>query len=100
MIIDRKTEGDFLQFLVNGEVNISNAAFLRKEAEQAILAGSFKILVDLEKVQYMDSSGVGTLVHIQQLLENHKGILHLRNVSESIRKLFEKMSVIEMFKLT
>ena len=47
---------------VSGEVDVSNAADLRKALDEALGAGREELVVDLTEVSYIDSTGIGVLV--------------------------------------
>lgn len=47
---------------VDGEVDVSNAAQLREELERALAGESTAVTIDLSRVPYIDSTGIGVLV--------------------------------------
>lgn len=47
---------------VSGEVDVSNAAELRKALDEALANATDAIEVDLSEVSYIDSTGIGVLV--------------------------------------
>ena len=57
-------------FQVNGEINISTSPELRKFFEKDLKK---KIVIDFEKVTYIDSSGLATLVEVLKKTQNKGG---------------------------
>lgn len=83
-------------YLVNGEINISTSPDLKKQFEKQ----SFKkIVVDLEKVNYIDSSGLATLVEILKKTKLQGGSLALASMSDKVRSLFEITKLDKLFSI-
>ena len=83
-----------LVFQVNGEINISTSPELKKQFEKQ---PSKKIVVDLEKVSYIDSSGLATLVEILKKTKSQGGSLGLAAMSDKVKSLFEVTKVDKLF---
>ncbi len=49
---------------VSGEIDISTATVLRKAIDSVIQDGTHRLIVDLENVGFMDSSGLNTLISV------------------------------------
>ncbi len=81
-------------FQVNGEINISTSPDLKKQFEKQ---PSKKIVVDLEKVSYIDSSGLATLVEILKKTKLQGGNLGLAGMSDKVRSLFEITKLDKLF---
>lgn len=81
-------------FQVTGEINISTSPDLKKQFEKQ---SSKKIVVDLEKVLYIDSSGLATLVEILKRTKTQGGSLGLAGMSDKVRSLFEITKLDKLF---
>ena len=81
-------------FQVNGEINISTSPDLKKQFEKQM---SKKVVVDLEKVTYIDSSGLATLVEILKRTKSQGGSLGLAGMSDKVRSLFEITKLDKLF---
>ena len=81
-------------FQVNGEINISTSPELRKlfEKEQ-----KKKIVIDFEKVTYIDSSGLATLVEVLKKTKTQGGSLGLAAMSDKVKSLFEITKLDKLF---
>ena len=83
-----------LVFQVNGEINISTSPELKKQFEKQPLN---KVVVDLEKVNYIDSSGLATLVEILKKTKSQGGSLGLSGLSDKVKSLFEITKLDKLF---
>ncbi|OGW82928.1 MAG: hypothetical protein A3C47_06485 [Omnitrophica bacterium RIFCSPHIGHO2_02_FULL_51_18] len=79
---------------VTGEINISTSPDLRKVFEKN--AGK-KLVVDLAKVNYIDSSGLATLVEMLKKMKSQGGSLGLAGMSEKVKSLFEITKLDKLF---
>ena len=83
-----------LVFHVSGEINLSTSPQLKKLFEKQ---PAKKIVVDLEKVAYVDSSGLATLVEILKKTKSQGGSLGLSGLSDKVRSLFEITKLDKLF---
>ena len=81
-------------FQINGEINISTSPDLKKQFEKQALK---KVVVDLEKVNYIDSSGLATLVEILKRTKSQGGSLGLSGLSDKVKSLFEITKLDKLF---
>lgn len=76
-------------------------ATLREKVKSLLAAGRTKILLNLEQVDYIDSSGIGALVYSFTTARTHGGYLKLLNLSQRVHDvltLTKLLSVFEEFK--
>ena len=81
-------------FQVNGEINISTSPDLKKQFEKK---PAKKIVVDLDKVSYIDSSGLATLVEVLKKTKSQGGSLGLAAMSDKVKSLFEITKLDKLF---
>jgi len=75
---------------VRGEVDLRTAPeFRRFLAGEARHVQGGRMLLDLARVAYMDSSGIGTLVYVKRELERNGGRLILIGLTSQVRSLFQ-----------
>ena len=79
---------------VEGEINISTSPQLKKEMEKVTNA---KVVINLSRVGYVDSSGLATLVEILKKARSRGGSLHLTHLSDKVRSLFEITKLDKLF---
>lgn len=81
-------------FQVSGEINISTSPELKKQYEKQ---PAKKLVIDLEKVGYIDSSGLATLVEMLKKTKSQGGALGLSGMSEKVKSLFEITKLDKLF---
>lgn len=60
--ITTECEDTLARLVVEGEVDVSNAAELREALEAALAEGATVLEADIAQVPYIDSTGIGVLV--------------------------------------
>lgn len=76
-VVQSRPEGQRLVVDVEGEVDMFTAPKLREHLVQVVDAGHYDLVVDLERVSFMDSTGLGTLVGGLKRVKEHDGALAL-----------------------
>jgi anti-sigma B factor antagonist len=74
---------------VSGEVDLRSAPQLRTLLLDAGRDHSRPLLIDLSGVNYMDSSGVGTMVFVKREVERSGGKVILIGLQPRVRSVFE-----------
>ncbi|MCX8000077.1 MAG: STAS domain-containing protein [Leptospiraceae bacterium] len=72
-----------------GEVDLYNTKELKDLIDNLIKEGKYQIIINLEKVPFMDSSGIGTLVTSMYKLKKYHGNLKVLKVVGSVAKVFK-----------
>ncbi|HET7762626.1 MAG TPA: STAS domain-containing protein [Phycicoccus sp.] len=82
---------------VDGEVDVYTAAQLRQTLDQEIAAGNIRLVVDLDNVGFLDSTGLGVLVGRLKLVRNDSGWLRIVCSSERILRVFRITGLDKVF---
>ena len=83
---------------VKGYIDTSTAPDVTKIIEEHLSLGKYKIIVNLEEVDYISSAGWGVFVgEIKEIRENH-GDLVLVNMSSNVYNIFELMELSSIIK--
>jgi len=85
---------------IEGEVDLYSSPALRKVLLELTKKKTSAIIVDLEKVKYMDSSGVATLVEALQQVNKYKGKLKLVNLRDAVKDVFELSRLDKVFDIS
>lgn len=72
-----------------GEIDIYNCSEIKKIIDAYIARGIMKVIVDMGKVSYIDSSTIGVLLSELKRLEEQGGGLRLLNVKGAPRNVLE-----------
>ncbi|HKE99031.1 MAG TPA: STAS domain-containing protein [Actinomycetes bacterium] len=92
-----RKEGDHAILTVGGEVDVYTAPKLREKLIQLVSDGSYNLVVDLENVDFLDSTGLGVLVGGLKRVRNHDGSLQLVCTQEKILKIFRITGLTKVF---
>jgi anti-sigma B factor antagonist len=83
---------------VSGHVDISSSPELRQACLALVRARTPAILFDMRDVNYLDSSGIATLVECLQRLGDYDGSLGLFGLTDRAREIFEVTNLTRLFK--
>ena len=92
-----RKDGDHSVLEVAGEIDVYTAPKLREQLIELVSDGSYHIVVDLEKVDFLDSTGLGVLVGGLKRVRNHDGSLQLVCTQEKILKIFRITGLTKVF---
>ena len=82
---------------VGGEIDIYTAPRLRELLIDLAGKGSYQLVVNLEKVGFLDSTGLGVLVGGLKRVRPHDGSLDLVCTQERILKIFKITGLTKVF---
>ena len=82
---------------VNGEMDLYNSYKLKELVMKMLQKKVKKIIVNLEKVDYIDSSGIGALIYICSTLKKMSLKFMLTNIHGSVKKVIELTKLIGYF---
>ncbi len=82
---------------VAGEIDVYTAPLLREVLDKQIAEGRTDLVVDLEKVTFMDSTGLGVLVGRLKLVRGQNGSLRIVSAEERILKVFSITGLDKVF---
>lgn len=100
MKIQKKTGDQGAEFIaLEGDLDFHSSPEVRTELTKLIDKQAKKILIDLKKVAYIDSSGLATFVELFQKMKRYGGILVIYNLSQGVRSVFEIAKLDAIFKL-
>ena len=75
---------------MKGDLDVVNSDdFKRWIIDHLIASGKKNIVLDMSKLNYMDSSGLGVIISIQKHCKLNGGALTIFGLNEQIRKLLE-----------
>ena len=94
MDISKEKRGSVTILRPTGQLDLFSAKELRNEVQELVRQGITKLIVDFESISYLDSSGVGALLHIYSTAKSGAFALRFANVGGPVAH------VIELTKLT
>lgn len=82
---------------VGGEVDVYTAPRLRDQLTELVAAGAYHLVVDLEGVEFLDSTGLGVLVGGLKKVRAHDGSLELVCHQDRLLKIFRITGLAKVF---
>ena len=99
MQIIQKEKNDILVCWINGEINI-DTVYQLKDAFQAILdSDKDKVILNFEKVNYIDSLGMSSLAGFDKKLSVKGGELVLCSLSPKLGSIFHIVKLGKVFRI-
>lgn len=95
--ITTERAGSSCQIVLVGEIDVYTSPQLKRELVDAVEAGCVDIIVDLQGVSFIDSSGLGVLVSGLRRVKEQDGTLRLICTRESILKIFRITGLDKVF---
>jgi anti-sigma B factor antagonist len=74
---------------VHGEIDVATSPTLRERLIDLVNGGATQLVLDLEAVDFLDSTGLGTIVSLLKRVRTHGGDLRLVCTEARIRRLFQ-----------
>jgi len=96
MKYSERDEGPFRVIALTGEVDMCDSPQARKQILKALNARNH-VLVDLSDVEYIDSSGIASLVEGYQLARKHNLEFGLVGVSEAAMRVLQLARLDQVF---
>ena len=99
MDINTRSKGDVVLLDITGEIDLYNAPEIKDIINKLISEKKYNIVINLEKVSYIDSSGIGALISSLSNLKKYQGGLKIINVFASVKKVFELTKLTSFFEI-
>ena len=95
--LSTRTEGDRTIVAVGGEIDVYTAPKLREQLIDLVSNGNYHLIIDMEAVEFLDSTGLGVLVGGLKRVRAHDGSLSLVCNQERILKIFRITGLTKVF---
>ena len=82
---------------VGGEIDVYTAPKLRDTITELVAAGNYDLIIDMEQVEFLDSTGLGVLVGGLKKVRAHDGSLHLVCNQDRLLKIFRITGLAKVF---
>lgn len=99
MDISTRSRNDVVILDISGEIDLYNAPEIKDIINKLIEEKKYNVVINLEKVSYIDSSGIGALISSLSNLKKYQGGLKIINVFASVRKVFELTKLTSFFEI-
>lgn len=99
MEITKNQSGSVTILTLNGRLDLASGGSLKEKIKQEFESGNVKIHMNLEKVDFINSSGLGSLVSIMKETRLRHGRLTLSNLAAYVREIFEVTQLGHIFEI-
>ena len=99
MRICTRNESGVTVITPSGNISQGGENDLVRAVEEALQRGARKLVIDLGRVNYMDSSGVGATVSFVQSVGNVGGTFCLVNLQPKVRDLMSMAQLLTVFQI-
>lgn len=98
MAISEKIQGDVAVLRISGKLMGGEETRQIPDKVKSLLGdGVNKIIVDLGKVKWMNSTGLGALLESRKLINDSDGVLKLAAVTEKIKSILMVTQILHQF---
>ncbi len=96
--VDSEDHG-FTVIAVGGEIDVYTAPKLREKLISLVESGSYQLIVDMEGVEFLDSTGLGVLVGGLKRVRAHDGWIDLVCTQSRILRIFRITGLNKVFSI-
>lgn len=99
MVQEISVAEDHVQVNLSGSMYTAEAAMFRASLIEHIAQGHKNFIINLGAVDYIDSSGLGTLLHIRKQTLQNGGCVIIQGLNGLVKELFEMTKVSNLFEI-
>jgi anti-sigma B factor antagonist len=82
---------------VGGEIDVYTAPKLRDKITELVAGGAYDLVIDMQEVEFLDSTGLGVLVGGLKKVRAHSGSLQLVCNQDRLLKIFRITGLAKVF---
>ncbi len=97
MRITTLNEGGVRIVSLEGRMDLANSLKAESKLNDLLAEGATNIIIDLEKLEFMSSSGLRAIIFLQKKLSERGGKLVLANMSDTVENLFNLTRLYDLF---
>jgi anti-sigma B factor antagonist len=95
--LETRQAGDRTVVTVGGEIDVYTAPKLRDKITELVNAGHHALVIDMEKVEFLDSTGLGVLVGGLKKVRAQDGSMELVCSQDRLLKIFRITGLAKVF---
>jgi anti-sigma B factor antagonist len=93
----RESEGDAYVVDLTGEIDVYTSPKVKDAITELIDQEHYNLVINLEKVRYIDSTGLGVLIGGLKRVREHGGSVSLVCTNPQIKKIFDITGLVKIF---
>ena len=95
--VNVRDAGDAYVVELGGEIDVYTSPKVKDAITELIDQGHYNLVINLEKVRYIDSTGLGVLIGGLKRVREHGGTVSLVCTNPQIRKIFDITGLVKIF---
>jgi len=95
-IINKEIKGGYI-LSVQGEIDVYTSPKVKESINSLIEQSVYNIVVNLEEVRYIDSTGLGVLIGALKRVRENNGNISLVCSNPQIKKIFQITGLVKIF---
>lgn len=95
--VETRHEGGHTIIEVGGEIDVYTAPKLRDKITELVSSGEYDLVIDMERVDFLDSTGLGVLVGGLKKVRANDGSMRLICNQERLLKIFRITGLAKVF---
>jgi anti-sigma B factor antagonist len=99
MHISQRQNNGITTYEIKGDIDINSSPDIRDVFEKGVKEKVMKIVVNLDNVSYIDSSGLATLVEMLKKTRSYGGKFCISNLAPKVKSLFEITKLEKLFEI-
>ena len=93
----RQTEGGVTVVAPTGRLDVAGAPALKDAISDVAKNGPPKVVIDMEGVSFVDSTGLGSVIAVLKQIRNRRGELRLAAPNQQVRVVLELTTLDRVF---
>jgi anti-sigma B factor antagonist len=93
----RQTDAGVTVLAPSGRLDVTGAPSLKEAIGEAVKGGQPKLVIDMEGVSFVDSTGLGSVIAALKLVRSSKGDLRLAAPNQQVRVVLELTTLDRVF---
>ena len=93
----RQTDSGVTVVAPNGRLDVAGAPTLKEAIGNAVKDGTPRLVIDMEGVSFVDSTGLGSVIAALKLVRGSKGDLRLAAPNQQVRVVLELTTLDRVF---
>jgi len=95
MIIKSTVENSIAKLVLEGALDISTVQIFKDEVKN--IHKVTELIIDFNELSFIDSTGIGSLNQVLNMLNEVKTIFTIKNISEDVYEVLELLGLVEIF---
>ncbi|TAM87573.1 anti-sigma factor antagonist [bacterium] len=93
----RPSDGEARVVDLVGEIDVYTSPAVKEAITELIDDGHYNLIINLEGVRYIDSTGLGVLIGALKRVREHAGSVNLICTNPQVKKIFDITGLVKIF---